>query len=552
MHVVLVSTYQQPIALGMRYVSACLKRAGHTVTCLFLSSRGDPTESLPQSVLNSCVDLCRKADVVGISLMTNSFFRACHLTDHLRGAGIKAPVVWGGTHPTVAPEESAEFADYVCIGEGEKAMPAFVEALETGRDPGQTPGFAYERNGQLIRNQVFPLEDDFDSYPFPDYDLLEHWVLHKNTLVPAKPQLLGGTLRRYRLSSTRGCPFSCTFCNNATQLQIYKKAGHARLWVRKRSVESIIREIETMRSRFPSIEAVNIIDDLFLIRGEEEIREFVEAYRTRVNLPIEIDAFPNTITDAKIELLARLPIELISMGIQSGSQDTLRDLYNRPTRVETIAEAIRVLSSHKLNAEYHYLVSSPFETDESLLETLRFAASHHRGPAKLRLFPLQLFPGSAMYEKARQAGIIGERHEAAYRGVYRGKEHIRKARYLEIWLRIVLALRGVGVPPLLVHRLVDFAAHRHVRRCLDRPWFVPTAFGLYRIGHGLHKQLIHKPFGRPLALLRSYRRRKKAAARQRPIPPPGDNTHGEASKEHSSTERNLPRQEVEVADKSPV
>ena len=508
MHVVLVSTYQQPIALGMRYVSACLKRAGHRVTCLFISSKRDSTESLPQPVLDSFVDLCRNADVVGISLMTNSFFRACHLTEQVRKAGIKAPVIWGGTHPTVAAEESAEFADYVCIGEGDKAMPAFLDALQAGHDPGQTPSFAYQRNGRLIRNPVYPLEDDLDSFPFPDYDLQEHWVLHKDKLVPAKPHLMGGTLRRYRLSSTRGCPFSCTFCNNASQLRIYKQAGYARHWVRKRSVESIIREIESMRSRFPSIEAINIIDDLFLIRREDEIREFVEAYRSRVNLPIEIDAFPNTITDAKIELLTHLPIELISMGIQSGSQDTLRHLYNRPTRVATIAEAIRVLSRHKLYAEYHYLVGNPFESEQSMMETLRFAASHHRGPAKLRLFPLQFYPGSVMYEKAKKAGIIGDRHEEAYRFVYRGKEHIKQAGYLEIWLRVVLALRGVGLPPRLVHRVVDLAVHRHVRRCLDRPWLAPTAFGLYRTGHELYKHLIHKPFVKPLAIMRSYWRRR--------------------------------------------
>jgi len=487
MHIVLISTYAQPIALGMRYVSAFLKQANHRVTSLFLAGRHDGKELLPAPLRDDVVDRCRDADVVGLSLMTHSFYKACAVTDALRRAGIRAPIVWGGTHPTVAPEESAEVADYICIGEGEKAMRAFVEALAAGRDPHATPGFAYMKDGRLIRNDIYPLADDLDTYPFPDYDLTDHWVAHKGRLVPAEPRLLGGALRRYRLSSTRGCPYSCSFCNNAAQLAIYRQAGQAARWVRKRSVESIIAEIEHIRARYPSIEEINLIDDLFLIRNEEEVRTFVEAYKQRVNLPLELDAFPNTVTEAKIQLLKQLPIHLISMGIQSGSQDTLLNTYNRPTRVERVAEAIRIIADAGLYAEYHYLVNNPFEPERSLIETLRFVADHHRGPAKVRIFPLQFYPGSVMYRRAREAGIIGPRHEAAYRGVYRGKAFIKQSRYLEIWLRVALALRGVGLSPKTVHRVIDLAIHPAVRKCLDRRGFAPLAFALYRLGRVFYK-----------------------------------------------------------------
>jgi anaerobic magnesium-protoporphyrin IX monomethyl ester cyclase len=512
MNVVLVSTYLQPLALGLRYVSASIKRAGHQATCLFLTPKRDPNDPLPAAVLETCIELCRPADVIGLSLMTNTFDRSCELTRSLKAAGIKAPIVWGGTHPTVATQESAERADFVCVGEGEKAMVAFLDALQTGGDPTATPGFARMDGKTLACNPPMPLTDDLDDYPFPDYDLAGHWIAHKDRLLPADARLLRSTVRRYRISSTRGCPYSCSFCNNATQLRIYREAGAGRHWVRRRSAESIVTEIETMRRRFPVVEAVNFIDDLFLVRSEAEIEKFVETYTQRVNLPLEIDAFPNTVNENKIRVLSRLPIALISMGIQSGSQKTLSELYNRPTRVEKIAEAIRLISGYHLPAEYHYLVSNPFETEESLLETLRFAASHHRGPAKLRLFPLQFYPGSVMHQRAREAGFIGQRHEEGYRFVYKGKRHIEHARYLEIWLRIVLALRGAGAPSPVVHRLVDFAVHPWTRRCLDHGWLAPVVFVLYRVGHALHNNLVHKPFGRPLMLIRSWRRRHNAAA----------------------------------------
>ncbi len=510
MKVVLVSAGTYPLALGIRYVSAFLKRIGHSVSCLYMSHRGRPDAALPPALLSDFIEHCRGADVVGIGLMTNSFYRACELTDALRKAGTQSVIVWGGTHATVAPRECTDHADYVCVGEGEKAMVVFLDALAAGRDPGLTPGFARLRHGQLEQNPLYPLADDLDSYPFPDYALDGHWVVEHERLVPARPELLRGVLRCYRMLSTRGCPFSCSFCNNATQLHLYRDEGHGRHWVRKRSVETIIAEIEQIRSLYPSVSAVNLVDDLFLIRTEAELEAFVSAYGERVNLPIELDAFPNTVTEAKIRLLSRLPIQLISMGIQSGCQETLLSLYNRPTRVERVADAIRIISSHGLRAEYHYLVCNPFESDASLLQTLRFAASFHRGPAKLRLFPLQFYPGSALCARARGEGVIGEHHETAYHGVYAAREQIAKARYLEIWLRIVLALRGVGVPAGAVHRLVDVVTHPWTRRILDRSWFAPLSFVLYRVGRGLHNVTL-RPILQPLS---KWRLRRRQRARQ--------------------------------------
>lgn len=513
MKIALVSTYAYPIALGLRYVSAFLKRSGHDVTLLFMSSPRDTAEAdFSPRLLARFVERVRGADVVGLSLMTNTFIRSCVLTEAIRKAGVRVPVVWGGTHATVAPLESAKIADYVCVGEGEQAMLEFVKNLAAGRDPGSTHNFAYLRDGELIRNPHLPLTDDLDAYPFPDYDARDHWIVDSDALVPVRPKLLRGTLRRYRLSSTRGCPYSCSFCNNATQMNIYRRAGHLAHWVRKRSTESVIAEIEHVRQRYPQVEAINLIDDLFLIRSEAQIEEFVAAYRSRVNLPLELDAFPNTITERKVALLSQLPIELISMGIQSACPETLRGLYNRPTKVETIARAIGVLSKYGLPAEYHYLVANPFEPEESMMQTLRFVADHHRGPAKIRVFPLQLYPGSELFERARRAGLIGERHQEAYRFTYTGKRHIKQAAYLEIWLRIVLALRGAGLRSPLVHRLIDFALHPAVRQCIDRPGFAPIAFYLYRAGRVLHRNLIYKPFIQPVTSWRMRRMRRKKRA----------------------------------------
>lgn len=512
MNLVLVSAHPHPVALGLRYVSSYLKAGGHSVKVLFMSSRKATTKAdFSPAVMEAFVEHCRGADLVGMSLMTGNFHRACALTEALRRSAIKAPIVWGGTHPTIAPQECLDVADVVCIGEGERPVRDLAEHIAAGADPTGIGSLSFRAEGpfgnrQAIHNPVQPLISDLDSIPFPDYELSTHWVIEKNELVQASVDNLRGTLDRLRILTTRGCPYGCTFCNNASQMRIYKGAG---TWVRMRSADNVLAEIVSLRRRFPSIEEVNIVDDLFFVRGKEEIDEFVEKYRRQVGLPLELDAHPNTIDEPKIASLARLPISLLSMGIQSGSERTLKDIYNRHTPVERIVGAMRILRKYRVPTEYHYLINNPFEPDANVIETLRFAATHHRKAAVLRVFPLTFYPGSPLYDRALREGLISPRDEQAYGLMYSGKLQFARHDYLSVWLRVVLGLRNAGCPPWMALALVAFVTSRPVRWCLDRRYFTPLAFLTYQIGRKIYKGLIYQPFVRPIRSLLGGRRKPR-------------------------------------------
>jgi hypothetical protein len=147
-------------------------------------------------------------------------------------------------------------------------------------------------------------------------------------------------------------------------------------------------------------------------------------------------------------------------------------------------------------------VNNPFESDASRIETLRFAATHHRGPAVLRIFPLQFYPGTPLCDRARAAGFIGAQHESAYQFTYTGKTHLLCSGYLDIWLRVVLNLRNVGVPSGLVHALVSVVTSPPVRWVLDRKWFPLFAYGVYRVGRFIGRKVIYQAFVRPVSSLR--------------------------------------------------
>lgn len=511
MRVVLVATQTHPVAIGLRYLSSYLKSAGHDVRMVFLSSQHSAKGlDFTRPDFERLFQFCRESDLIGLSLMTSGYYLAAKLTQAIRDRKINVPVVWGGIHPTVAPDESLEIADAICMGEGEESTRLLLQRMSRGKDPTDIGGMGFRAGGWFgnsrnLINPVLPLDRPLEDYPFPDYDLKTHWILRKGEFVQARPELLRSALQRLRVQTTRGCPYSCTFCNNTVWQELYRGKGK---WVRQRSNQSIIAEITSMRARFPTIRAVNIIDDLFLVRHEDVLEDFVARYTSQVNLPLELDAFPNTVTEAKVRILTRLPLHLISMGIQSGSPDTLQNVYHRPTTPERISECIDLFSKYGLRAEYHYIIANPYESEENVIASMRFIASHHKGPAVLRVFPLMLYPGSPLYKRARNDGIIGERHEDAYQPTFRWKRILARYTYLYLWLDIVLSLRNAGLPPHMAHRLIDIITNRLVRACLGHRWFTPIPL-LARLGlHRLAKMLAKlKPESQ-----RASRRKVPAAA----------------------------------------
>ena len=89
MRIALISSYTHPIALGLRYLSASLKAHGHQVEMFFMRSKRDTAEAnFSPALLSELIQRVRKADLIGLSLMTNSFHRACVITDAIRESGV--------------------------------------------------------------------------------------------------------------------------------------------------------------------------------------------------------------------------------------------------------------------------------------------------------------------------------------------------------------------------------------------------------------------------------------------------------------------------------
>jgi anaerobic magnesium-protoporphyrin IX monomethyl ester cyclase len=516
MRIALISAYSRPFAIGLRYVSSCLKAAGHDTFMVFMNSAEVAAKAdRPSGMMEELLARLDGCNLVGLSLMTNSFRQACAMTRGLRGAGFTAPIIWGGVHPTLQPEECLDHADAVCIGEGEQPMLDLAERLENGDDPTAIPGLWFRAGGGFgnsrpVHNPVGPLTTSLDDLPFPDYELETHWVAEEGRLRPADAGRLRGALHRFTLITSRGCPYQCAFCNNSALRAAH---GDPSRWVRLRSLDRVLEEMRYAVDCFPTIREFHIVDDLFFLQDAAAIEGFVDRYNSGPALPLLFQVSPLTVTERKVQAIARAPLKVVIMGIQSGSRDTLYNVFARPTTPDRIAQAIDLLAKYRLPTEYHYIVNNPYESEANVVETLRFVASHHRPAKIIRTFPLMFFPGTPLSERAKADGLIDGSHQLAYehRSTHAGRE-IRRD-YMTMLMRIVLGLRNAGVPSRVVHAFLDIALRPNVRRVLGSRYVAACGFAAYWVLRRGIRDLVLQP------LAKLSRHFKKSPRPARPNPP---------------------------------
>ena len=130
MKITLVSPYPDIANYGLRVLSACLREAGHETQMIYMpdfAGDGEFThvnmshERYPREVIDQLIELTAESDMLGVTLMTHYYDSAKQITKAVKDAhGI--PTIWGGFHPSVRPDESARWADYVAIGDAEDLM----------------------------------------------------------------------------------------------------------------------------------------------------------------------------------------------------------------------------------------------------------------------------------------------------------------------------------------------------------------------------------------------------------------------------------------------
>jgi len=369
----LVSDYS---SLGIEYISASLKRAGHETDLILNYSEEKYFANRLYERVNAF-----KPDFICFSVVTFDYLWASGVAKFLREI-TSAKIVFGGIHPTSCPEEVIRhpFIDYIVIGEGDEAIIDLVEAP----DRKNIQNVWTNKGGEITKNSVRPLLQDLDMLPFPDKELFYKEAPYLNKI--------------YFIISGKGCPFSCSYCFNSSLKKIY----NSKCWVRKRSVDNMIEELKTMKEKY-NFRQVSFFDDCFT-NDIAWFRDFAAKYKKEINLPFRAITHPMFVNEESATLLKDAGCIKIQVGAQSPIQKIREDICNRFTPNDVLIKAVKILKSKGMIVSIDHIFGLPTEKIEDYEQGLDFYIDLK--PNWYFTFWLQYYPNTGIVEIAKREKII--------------------------------------------------------------------------------------------------------------------------------------------------
>jgi radical SAM superfamily enzyme YgiQ (UPF0313 family) len=333
--------------LGPIYISAMLKRAGH-----------DCRIAIGKSLINfQPVIEDYQPDIIGFSIMSGSAAWANELGVQIKNK-YGLPTIFGGVHPTFYPEYiKNEGVDLLVRGDGEEAALEVMNSIEDKKDFGNIGNIIYKKNGRIIENKIRDLQTDLDIYPFPDRKLYEQELRKYN---------MDLTVRN--VITSRGCPFSCTFCQAAIMRQIYKGKGN---YVRIRKIDKVLEELLLLKNT-TDVRSLYFVDDIFGL-DFKWLKDFLSLYRKRVGLEFSCLVKADAVRKHKdyAKLLKDAGCRMVAFGIESGSERLRNELLKKEISNEDILSAASMLHDAGIKFRAFNIVGLPNETLKDAYETVQ-------------------------------------------------------------------------------------------------------------------------------------------------------------------------------------
>lgn len=345
-----------------------------------------------------------KPDVMGTTVLMDQLCDAGHMVTKItKEVNPNTITVLGGVYATMNPNRAVadENLDYVVVGEGEYVFPAMMKYFQ-GKEKELPPkGIMFKKDGKIIFNGRSDFVTEMDSLPIPAWDLIDFPAYSDHVareFSPDSPR----DLPYVRLYTSRGCPFTCSFC------QVPKIAGHV---VRRQSAKRVIDELELITKKF-GIKSFMNSDDNFLATGKENLREFLHGLRDRkLGLTwIFEDVGVMHLTKEKIDWLADSGCNYMGFAVETGVERISKDLIaGKPLKKQHSIEMMEYAKSKGIFCSANFIIGFPTETWDEIRETIAFAEKLNADYTRIHiLVPLK---GTKMFEMVENEGLLNERYD---------------------------------------------------------------------------------------------------------------------------------------------
>ena len=387
-------------------LAAVLRKAGFSVRILDLNIfrpweiPADQRSGYLQTLLVEEVSN-HDPSLVGIGcLFSGQFNSVMALSAQIKELSPGVPVVIGGMHPTIYPQEilaNCPEIDYVVIGEGERQLVALAEQIINGAPfPEELDGIAWREKGSVMHRPKKSFIENLDELPMPAYDLLDFSRYDHDTSKWHNPKKLPFT-RTVPVISSRSCPCKCSFCSML--LVMGPK-------IRFHSPIRIADELELLNREYGQTHFSFMDDNINLNRNH--ILAICDEIRRR-KLEIQFET-PNGLSVAPLD--REVMDSMVAAGwvrgaiaIESGSDYIRNEVMGKRLAREKIYEVARLARSYKqLYLKAYFIIGMPEETRETIQET--YDMVEELGLAETYVTNLLPFPGTRVFAQAMQDKLL--------------------------------------------------------------------------------------------------------------------------------------------------
>ncbi len=360
-----------------------LMECGHA---RFLQTLDDPCAEVWRDVEEAIAR--HRPDVVGISVTSPALASTRRVANIARSVAPGALLVAGGAHASLDPGTllSDQTVDLCVLGEAEGTLPALLHAIAGGGDLRAVEGLAGTSVDGVWQTSLRPAIDDLDALPRPA-ESLDDVLLNRERFGPAAFS---------SVLTSRGCPHACRYC------------GCEPIWgrkVRRRAAGDVASEVRGLRSRF-GVDEIALRDDTFSASGEGLQSLCGALHATGVSWSAQLH--PSRVDAAIVETMAAAGCAMISLGLESGSDELLRVVGKASTAAQGL-ESARIIRAGGVRLLAYYMVGLPGESAESLAQTERLMRDAGAHLNVLSVFTP--YPGTALFDDLVRDGLVPPDHE---------------------------------------------------------------------------------------------------------------------------------------------
>ncbi|RJP74832.1 MAG: radical SAM protein [Desulfobacteraceae bacterium] len=345
------------IPLSLIYAAADSVKKGYSVKILDL--RLYPNSW--QQEIDHCIR--EGCSLIGISVMTGNPIRSSLAISKYIKKQTRIPIVWGGPHPTILPEQTLENEniDFIIRDWGSVSLSMLIQYVKDGTgEIADILGLGYKVDGKVVLNETQCWFEMLDFHDLP-YHLVEITSRNYN-------RLNNGEVI-FPIFTAVGCPYKCTFCMSPA---VYKKIK-GKKWI-PYPIDAVIEHIDFVKKKY-DFQRLQIYDDDSFV-DIPRMRLFFEKYiemgfhkTLKIDFRgVRINELYHMDTDF-FSLMEKANVELMAIGVESGSARILSEM-NKGITVDQILHVNRQLAKFPtIKPHYNFFCGVPGETYESLLET---------------------------------------------------------------------------------------------------------------------------------------------------------------------------------------